>query len=102
MSKIDIKAPRLNSNDDELLILEIHVKKGDKVEKGSKLLSVETSKTAVDIDSEFEGIVLEIKIKEGQYVNVDDDVLSLEVDGTQTQKKNIDNNNVKNNQKNKK
>tara|TARA_B100000965_G_C19502064_1_gene717909 strand:+ start:100 stop:1188 length:1089 start_codon:yes stop_codon:yes gene_type:complete len=101
MSKIDIKAPRLNSNDDELLILKIHVKKGDKIKIGSKLLSVETSKTAVDIDSEFEGIVLEVKIKEGQYVNVDEDVLSLEVDGTQVQKKSIDNNNVKNNQTNK-
>ena len=87
MNKIEIKAPRLNSNDDELLILKIYVKKGDKVEKGSKLISVETSKTAVEIDSEFEEIVLEVKIKEGQYVNVDDEVLSLEVDEIQSQRK---------------
>ena len=100
MSKIEVKAPRLNSNDDELLVLKIYVKKGDKVEKGSKLISVETSKTAIEIESEFEGIVLEVKIKEGQYVNVDDEVLSLEVDESQVQKKNIENKIIKNDQKN--
>ncbi len=100
MSKIEIKAPRLNSNDDELLVLKIYVQKGDKVEKGSKLVSVETSKTAIEIESEFEGIVLEVKIKEGQYVNVDDEVLSLEVDESLVQEKNIKKKIIKNDQKN--
>lgn len=100
MSKKEIKAPRLNSNDDELLVLKIYVQKGDKVEKGSKLLLVETSKTSIEIDSEFDGIVLEVKIKEGQYVNVDDVVLSLEVDESQVQEKKIKNKIIKNDQKN--
>ena len=54
MSKIDIKAPRLNSNDDELLILEIHVKKGDKVitSGGIHAKVAEVKETTVTVEIE--------------------------------------------------
>ena len=96
MNIINIKAPRLNSNDDELLILEIYVKKGEKIAKGTKLLLVETSKTAVDIESEFEGTLVEIKVKKGNYVSVDHEILSLKVDDVQSAPKKTDNNNPQN------
>ena len=40
MEKINISVPRLNPNDDELLVVDILITKGQKVNKGQKIVHI--------------------------------------------------------------
>lgn len=44
--------------------------KGDKVEKGEPLLSIETDKTTMEVESMYSGVLLEILADEGQEIPV--------------------------------
>ena len=70
MEKIKHIVPRLNPNDDELLVADILITKGQKVNKGQKLCIFETTKTAVDFESEFNGIITKILIEKDKYYSV--------------------------------
>lgn len=65
-----VYVPRLNSNDDEMIVARIFVKPGDQVNKGDALLELETSKTVVEVESEEYGFVLAIYCKETDMVQV--------------------------------
>ena len=67
MEKINISVPRLNPNDEELLVVDILITKGQKVNKGQKLCIFETTKTAVDFESEFNGFITKILIEKDKY-----------------------------------
>lgn len=56
------------------VILEIKVKEGDKIAKGSTVLVMEAMKMENNIASEFEGVVTAVKVKTGQSV-LQNDVL---------------------------
>jgi biotin carboxyl carrier protein len=49
-------------------IVDIHVKKGDKVEEGEILLILEAMKMRNQVQSPFEGEVVEVHVKQGQIV----------------------------------
>jgi len=51
------KVPFLTSNEEELVVVKIHVKNGEYVKKKQILFDVETTKTSLEIESEFEGYI---------------------------------------------
>jgi len=50
--------PRLSLNEETNLLSQWYVAEGDKVSVGDKLFCIETDKSTLDVDSEFEGTVL--------------------------------------------
>ncbi|MDD3860557.1 MAG: acetyl-CoA carboxylase biotin carboxyl carrier protein subunit, partial [Bacteroidales bacterium] len=50
------------------LILDVKVKEGDKVAKGTTVLVMEAMKMENNIATEFEGVVSSVKVKNGQSV----------------------------------
>ena len=66
---IEILVPRENVNDESVIILEVNFASGSKVKKGDVVVSIETSKTNVDIDAPEDGVVTHQLIK-GAEVDV--------------------------------
>ena len=81
MKKVQIKVPRLNPNDDELLVVEIKIKIGDFLTKGQKIFTFETTKTSIDFESEYSGKVTNIYVKKNDYVKVGSEAFELEIQG---------------------
>tara|TARA_B100000780_G_C21111743_1_gene449313 strand:- start:379 stop:1461 length:1083 start_codon:yes stop_codon:yes gene_type:complete len=78
MNTIKIKAPRLNANDDEILINDILIKLGDEIKKGDRVFVVETSKTSIELQAEYDGKVTKINVKKNDYIKVDSIIYELE------------------------
>jgi sugar O-acyltransferase (sialic acid O-acetyltransferase NeuD family) len=72
MSHIEILAPRLNANEDELLVKSIDTAVGDKVEAGQILFTVETTKAAVEIEAAAAGEIAKIVVEPGRMIQVGD------------------------------
>tara|TARA_B110000259_G_C14028993_1_gene405922 strand:+ start:3793 stop:4857 length:1065 start_codon:yes stop_codon:yes gene_type:complete len=70
MSKIEIKVPRLNSNDDELLVVDNQIKEGDMISKGQYLCTFETTKSSIEFVSEYSGKISRVNLKKDDYVKV--------------------------------
>lgn len=62
--------PRLSLNEETSLLSHWYVSEGDKVSKGDKLFCVETDKSTLDVDSEFDGIVLKKYYEDYEVVEV--------------------------------
>jgi glutaconyl-CoA/methylmalonyl-CoA decarboxylase subunit gamma len=60
------------------VILDIKVKEGDKIAKGTTVLVMEAMKMENNIASEFEGVVSAIKVKTGQSVLQSDVLVEIE------------------------
>jgi pyruvate/2-oxoglutarate dehydrogenase complex dihydrolipoamide acyltransferase (E2) component len=69
--------PRINANDDQLTLLDIHVAVGQSVVEGQVLAEVETSKAVVEINAPHRGVVLRIDVSAGQSVPVGEPMLWL-------------------------
>lgn len=54
-SCIDIRVPHETVNDDFVTVVEWHVEPGDKVHTGQTLVSIETSKTVLDVEADGDG-----------------------------------------------
>ena len=63
-----IKMPKLGQTTDEGRIDAWLVSEGDEVEMGDVLLSVETDKTTIDVESAADGVVLKIVAQPGETV----------------------------------
>ena len=61
--------PKENVNDEEVVVQSIHFKSKDKVKKGDHVIELETSKTAIEIESPCDGFV-DIKVSEGDEISV--------------------------------
>jgi pyruvate/2-oxoglutarate dehydrogenase complex dihydrolipoamide acyltransferase (E2) component len=57
-----------NCGQNEVLILEVHVKPGDIIRHDDNLITLETGKVALDIPSPHEGRIVEICVEEGATV----------------------------------
>ncbi|MBU3538244.1 2-oxo acid dehydrogenase subunit E2 [Polynucleobacter sp. UK-Gri1-W3] len=66
---IEILVPRENVNDESVIILEVNFASGSKVKKGDVIVSIETSKTNIDIDAPEDGVVAH-KLEKGDEVDV--------------------------------
>ena len=67
-----IKIPLLNANETEVLITELLVSIGDKIESGDILASLESTKSSEEIQSETDGFIQQINFSENEYANVGD------------------------------
>jgi biotin carboxyl carrier protein len=60
-------------------ILDVKVKEGDKISKGTVVLIMEAMKMENNIVSEFDGIVSAVKVKTGQSVLQNDALVEIEI-----------------------
>ena len=67
MKEIELKVPNLGEAEDTEII-EISVKKGDKLNKNDPIIVLESEKAAMEVPSDYDGIIKEIKVKEGDSV----------------------------------
>ena len=67
MKEIELKVPNLGEAEDTEII-EISVKKGDKLNKNDPIIVLESEKAAMEVPSDHNGIIKEIKVKEGDSV----------------------------------
>ena len=67
MKEIELKIPNLGEAEDTEII-EISVKKGDKLSKNDPIIVLESEKAAMEVPSDFDGKIKEIKVKEGDSV----------------------------------
>ena len=61
--------PKENVNDEEVIVQSINFKSKDKVKKGDNVIDLETSKTAIEIESPCDGF-LDLKVSEGDEISV--------------------------------
>ena len=62
---------------EEVEIIEILVKEGDKISKNDPVITLESDKSSVEVPSAFEGVVDSINIKIGDKVSKGDLILTL-------------------------
>ena len=67
MKQIELKVPNLGEAEDTEII-EISVKKGDKLNKNDPIIVLESEKAAMEVPSDYDGIIKDIKVKEGDSV----------------------------------
>ena len=67
MKEIELKIPNLGEAEDTEII-EISVKKGDKLSKNDPIIVLESEKAAMEVPSDFDGEIKDIKVKEGDSV----------------------------------
>ena len=67
MKEIELKIPNLGEAEDTEII-EISVKKGDKLCKNDPIIVLESEKAAMEVPSDFDGKIKDIKVKEGDTV----------------------------------
>lgn len=73
---VEVLVPRENVNDESVVILEVHFLSGSKVERGDVVVSIETSKTNIDVEAPGDGVI-EHQLKNGTEVNVGSFLFSL-------------------------
>ena len=66
---IEILVPRENVNDESVIILEVNFASGAEVKKGDVVVSIETSKTNVDVDAPEDGVITH-QLEKGSEVDV--------------------------------
>lgn len=91
MKNLKIKAPRLNTNDDELLVLKIFVKNDEIIKKDQKIFLLETSKTSIEINSEYDGKIKYINVNENDFIKVGDVLMEIMSDNKIDSKDEINN-----------
>ena len=67
MKEIELKIPNLGEAEDTEII-EISVKRGDKLSKNDPIIVLESEKAAMEVPSDFDGKIKDIKVKEGDSV----------------------------------
>ena len=67
MKEIELKIPNLGEAEDTEII-EISVKKGEKLSKNDPIIVLESEKAAMEVPSDFDGKIKDIKVKEGDSV----------------------------------
>lgn len=70
----------------EITVVDVYVKPGDKVEVEDPLVALESEKAVMDIPSPFAGTITEVKLQEGDTVGNDDIIVLIETaeDGAAT------------------
>ena len=70
MKLFELTAPRVNANEDEVVVVRIAVAEGDTVRQGQLLFVVETTKAANEVAAPLEGTIAKILVAEGAFVAV--------------------------------
>jgi pyruvate dehydrogenase E2 component (dihydrolipoamide acetyltransferase) len=75
--KIEFRLPQLGEGVEAATVTAVLVKPGDSVKNGQVILSVETDKAAMEVESDVEGTVEKIHVKQGGKLNIGAPVLTL-------------------------
>jgi pyruvate dehydrogenase E2 component (dihydrolipoamide acetyltransferase) len=78
--ELEVKVPDIGSYEG-VPVIDVLVKAGDKVEKETALVTLESDKATMDVPSPEAGIIKSIRLKVGDKVSQGDAVLVLEVGG---------------------
>ena len=74
---LEIKVPDIGDYQD-VPVIEVHIKPGDRVEKEQSLITLESDKATMDVPSSHAGVVKEVKVKVGDNISEGGLVLLLE------------------------
>ena len=77
MSKKDIKVPNIGEFK-YVEIIEVLIKKGQKIKKNDPLITIESDKSSVEIPSSDDGTVISLNIKIGDKVSEGDKIIEIE------------------------
>ena len=77
MSNIDIKVPNIGEFKD-VEVIEVLIKKGQKIKKNDPLITIESDKSSVEIPSSDDGTVTSLKVKIGDKVSEGDKIIEIE------------------------
>ena len=77
MSKKDIKVPNIGEFKD-VEIIEVLIKKGQKIKKSDPLITIESDKSSVEIPSSDDGTVISLDVKIGDKVSEGDKIIEIE------------------------
>jgi pyruvate dehydrogenase E2 component (dihydrolipoamide acetyltransferase) len=77
------KFPDIGEGLDEGTIVEWQVKKGQQVNVGDSLVTMETDKVVTDIPSPKDGVIAEMYGKVGETINVGDALVEIEIEGVE-------------------
>jgi len=78
------KFPDIGEGLEEGTIVEWHVEKGQKIESGDNLVTMETDKVVTGIPSPKSGTLVKLYGKVGEVINVGDALVEIEIEGTET------------------
>jgi len=73
--------PQMGISEESAILTEWHIKAGDKVATGDIIFSIETGKSAFDIESEFDGTVLALIAEEGDEILIKHPVCAIGAKG---------------------
>ncbi len=79
-STIEIKVPDIGGHEN-VPVIEVLVKAGDKVAKEQSLITLESDKATMEIPSSAAGVIKELKLKLGDEVSEGSVIAVLEIDG---------------------
>jgi pyruvate dehydrogenase E2 component (dihydrolipoamide acetyltransferase) len=65
-----VYAPRVNNNDDNVQVVQLGVKAGDRIEVGALIAEVETDKAVVEVNAEHDGFVLQVLCDQEEMIEV--------------------------------
>lgn len=77
--KVVLKLPRVSMNMEEATVTRWHKQPGETFAAGEALYSIETEKTATDIEAPAAGTLLEVLVKEGEDAEAGTPVCRIEV-----------------------
>ena len=77
MPKKDIRVPNIGEFKD-VEIIEVLVKKGQKIKKNDTLITIESDKSSVEIPSSDDGTIISLNIKIGDKVSEGDKIIEIE------------------------
>ncbi|MEW5814036.1 MAG: biotin/lipoyl-containing protein [Spirochaetota bacterium] len=78
--KTEVLIPQQGLTSEEVTILEIFKKVGDRVEKGDELFQMESEKSNFPLESPVKGTIVEIRVKEQDEVSIGMVALVIEED----------------------
>jgi len=80
VSKVEVRVPDMGDVKG-VTVLEVLVKKGDKVAVEDPLISLESDKAAMDVPSPVSGVIASIEIKKGDAVSSGTMIVTVEAEG---------------------
>jgi pyruvate dehydrogenase E2 component (dihydrolipoamide acetyltransferase) len=83
----EVRLPQLRDDVEESLIVIWFVSEGDRVEKGDRLVEVQTEKAIADIEAEESGTIREILIERGETARAGEVLAVIDPEGSQIARK---------------
>ena len=77
MSKKDIKVPNIGEFKD-VEVIEVLIKKGQKIKKNDPPITIESDKSSVEIPSSDDGTIISLNVKIGDKVSEGDKIIEIE------------------------